>query len=290
MARDRLRSYVGPAITIKPSELARYEHGIHAGKWAVEAKEDGHWCLAKFDYNGTLVSLESRTGASFDKADIAGLIGQSSHLFNTELVGELECGTQAANKRYAELKHRRIHFFDMQKLLNKDVTSISYEQRRKLLEIAFKAGSHPNFPNKKFLLIEQRTSGFADFFDKITNREEPWRGEGVVIKRLDSKYKSYNSDGKVDFWVRAKTNNTVDYFVMGLGKTPSGDDNLDCGLWNKTKIEHVLYVPFPKGYKASQLIGKVIECRGWEIMDSGALRSAQFVRIRNDKTESMCKL
>jgi ATP-dependent DNA ligase len=288
MARDRLRSYIGPALTIKPSELARYEAGPHAGKWAIEEKIDGHWCLAKFDGNGTLVSLESRTGASFDKADIVGLIGQSTHLFNTELAGELECGTQAANKRYAKLKFRRIHFFDVRKLLNQDVTALPYEQRRKLLEIAFKPGSHPSFSHKKFLLTEQRTNGFVDFFNEVTSREEP--GEGVVIKKLDSQYKCHNSDGKVDFWIRAKTNNTVDYFVMGLGKTPSGDDNLDCGLWDGTKTVHILHVTVPKRHKAAQLIGKVIECCGWEVMDSGALRSAQFVRIRNDKTESMCKL
>ncbi len=290
MARERLRSYIGPALTIRPSELARYEVGPHVGKWAIEEKHDGHFCLAKFDGNGVLVNLESRTGASFDRADIAGLIGQNTHLFNTELAGELECGTQAANKRYAELKHRRIHFFDVRKLLNQDVTSLPYEQRRKLLEIAFKPGFQTNFPYNKFLLVEQRTSGFVDFFNEITNRAEPWQGEGVVIKRLDSQYKSHNSNGKVDFWVRCKKNNIIDYFVMDIGKTPSGDDNLDCGLWDGAKIVHILHVPVPKGYKAEQLLNKAIECQGWEIMDSGALRSAQFVRIRNDKTKDMCVL
>jgi ATP-dependent DNA ligase len=288
MARERIKSYVGPGKTIDPSMLWRYESGVHAGRWAAEEKLDGHWAEVWTNDQGVIYKLTSRTGLSFDAGDTQGVMGLQTPLFNSRLAGELECGTQLSNKRYAELKHRRIHLFDVLDLLGQSIIQLPYEKRRALLQLATqKFDTHIA---SRLLLVEQRRSNFTAFYNEILDRPYPWCGEGVVLKRLDSTYQAYNSDGKVDFWIRAKEKRTVDYFVMGIGKTPSGADNLDCGLWNGKKVVHILHVPFPSKYKAEDLVGKVIECEGWEVMESGALRSAHFIRIRNDKTKEMCTL
>ena len=284
---QRIKEYIGPGITIKPEDIHLYESGNNAGQWIAEEKHDGFWAVAKTDDCGVIQSLQSRTGQRFEREHTGKLLGLKTHLPNCELVGELEAVTQNANKLYAELNHRRFIIFDAVKILGESITQISLEQRRALLETALVRDDIGEL-DKYIPLVEQCKEGFVDFYKELRERPKPWTAEGIVLKRKDSKYSCHRSSGKVDFWVRCKDKHTVDYFVIGLGKTPSGADNLDCGLWDGSKVVHVLHVPAPSGFHAKNLVGKVIECEGWEVMDSGALRSAHFKRIRNDKTMDMC--
>lgn len=282
-----IKEYIGPGVTIKPEDIIRYESGNRAGRWVAEEKHDGFWAIAKTDERGVLYSLKSRTGQSFTSSECGQLLGLKTHLPNCELIGELETGTQNANNIYSEIKHRRLIIFDATKMLGESITHLTLENRRALLETALIRDDIGDI-GKLIPLVVQKKSGFTEFYNELLVRPKPWIGEGIVLKRKDSVYKCHRTSGKVDFWVRCKDKNTVDYYVIGKGKTPSGNDNLDCGLWDGSKIVHILHVPLPKGYRIEYLVGKVIECEGWEIMRSGSLRSAQFKRIRNDKTMDMC--
>ena len=262
----RANFYIGPKEQIQPDKLPSFENG----KWIAEEKIDGCWAAIETNPTGQISKLYSRTNVSWQ----VGLIGMDINLPNTVLAGELEVATQAATKLYQKLRYRRVWLFDVPVLLGQDTSNLPYAKRRELLEIAFN-----KINDKHICLVESKQDNFKKFFEDIKSNG----GEGIVLKRIDSKYKRSSSDGKVDYWVRCKQDNTVDFYVIGLGKTPSGLDNLELGLPKDGKMCYVQSIAIPKGYKAGQLIGQVVECIGDYQQDSGALRHARLLRIRTDK-------
>src|SRR3972149_6057174 len=277
---SRISNYIGPKQTISPDELSRYENG----QWAAEIKHDGSWACVETDNSGIITKITSRVGKPFVGDSVRGLIGLHTHLSNCVLAGELETASEAATLIYNKIGYRRFHIFDAPVLLEKDIRHLSYKERRNLLQIGTEKANLD--VSKRLLLVESKHSGFKDFFDYVLKNG----GEGIVLKRFNSKYFCNNSDGKIEEWIRAKPSHTVDYFVTEIGKTPGGSDNLKLGLWRNNKIEYVCTFQVPLKYKATQLVGRVVECFGAEIMKSGALRHARFKRIRTDKTKEMCTL
>jgi bifunctional non-homologous end joining protein LigD len=263
---SRINDYTGPKEQIKQDQLYKYENQ----NWIATEKVDGAWACVDTEMNGGFGKFTSRTGHQFDINSFADV----TPFQNCTLIGELEIASQASTKSYTRLGYRRFWIFDATKIIGHDIKSLPYVKRRHLIETLYKESD-------KIKLVEQKENNFSEFYEEVLARG----GEGLVLKKAQSTY----GFGKTNDWVRVKPKNTIDFYVMGLGKTPSGNDNLQLGLYVNGKLERIQSLTMPSGWVGGQLVGKVIECEGMELMDSGALRSAQFVRVREDKTKEMCE-
>lgn len=277
---SRHPTYVGPKVQIQPQELDRYEK---TGIYVAEEKHDGHWAEVTIDDDGKIRRITSRSGTTFGGSHTAGLIGIQTSLKSSVLIAELEAGTEAANKK-SDGRCRRLHVFDIVKLLGQDTTSLLYEQRRALLTRAFSTVlvDHP-----QILLVRQVESGFSAFFDDVHLSG----GEGLVLKRRGRPYRRIGSDGKTDEWIRCKRYRYVDYYVMSIGRSDGGSPNFQVGLLVKGKMTRVATIKnIPDGLDYESLVGSVIECKGAEVHESGALRHGHYERTRHDKEPHECTL
>lgn len=271
-------TYMGPKVQVQPSELARLEA---TGQYAAEEKHDGHWAEVTTDLTGKIIKIVGRSGSTFSGANVEGLIGFNTGLAASTLICELEAGTEAANKRNGHMRHRRLWVFDVVRLLDHDTRQLPYEKRRELLELAFKDDT------LRVRLVRRVTSNFQAFFDDVASAD----GEGLVLKRLGRAYKTYGSDGKTDEWIRCKRFRYVDYVVMEIGKSEGGSPNFQVGLVVNGKLQRVATIKnIPNGLNYKALVGKVIECKGAEVHESGALRHGHYERTRDDKEPEECTL
>lgn len=271
-------TYLGPKVQIQPQDLEKYER---TGNFAAEEKHDGHWAEVTTDLQGKIMKIVGRSGNAFSGSNVEGLMGFQTGLAATTLICELEAGTEAANKRSGHLPHRRLWVFDLVRLLDNDVRQLSYEKRRELLEMAFKS------EGKRLCLVRRVTSGFREFFDEVSSEG----GEGLVLKRLGRKYSPQGADGKTDEWVRCKRYRYVDYVVIEIGKSDGGSPNFQVGLYVKGKLQRVATIKnIPEGLNYRTLVGRVIECKGAEVHESGALRHGHYERTRDDKEPEECTL
>lgn len=278
----RIKEYIGPKIQIHPDELPKYEQ---QGIWFAEEKRDGAWAYLKTDEAGTITKIVGRSGSHFSNDSISGIKGCNIALPNSIIIGELETASQAATKLYATHGIRRMHVFDFFALKGANTTILTYDLRRKLV-VAVQKEIFSKDPKlaKRFLAVRQCTEGFVDFYKDIKAND----GEGIVLKRVDSKYKSINSSGKTEDWVRVKEDQFIDVYVMGHKFSTKGLDQLDVGIWSEGNIKRIQTILCPKGHNPEDLIGKVVEVKGAEMMESGAIRHGRFERIRTDKTKEMC--
>jgi len=280
---DRISTYVGPKVQVTPDEISFYEK---SGIWAAEEKRDGAWTEVRTDAEGRIKSLISRVGKPFGGDATAGLLGLQTHLPNSLLVGELETASEAATERYRALGYRRIHIFDALVIAGMSIADKDYETRRSVVE-QFVPGKTEEV-SKRILVVKRVTSGFKAFY-KDTMADG---GEGLVFKKKGSLYQPVSSDGKVEEWVRCKPYNFIDYIVLRVGKSASGcSDNLKVGLYINGKLTECCTIKnTPRGLDLHALVGKVIECKGAEVLKSGALRHGHFERVRDDKFPEDCKL
>jgi ATP-dependent DNA ligase len=277
----RVLTYVGPKVQVTPDDIDFYEK---SGLWAAEEKRDGAWAEVKIGNDGKILSLTSRTGKQFGGDLTAGLIGLQTHLPKSVLVGELEAASEAGTERYKALGYRRVHIFDAPVIAGMDLTAKDYESRRSVVE-QFVPGQTEDV-RKRILVVKRVTSSFKNFYTSVMADG----GEGLVFKKKTSTYKRFDSDGKTEEWVRCKPFNFVDYVVMKVGKSASGaSDNLKVGLFFNGKLTECCTIKnTPRGLNLHALVGKVIECKGAEVMKSGALRHGHFVRVRDDKLPEHC--
>lgn len=280
---DRIRTYVGPKVQVTPDEIGFYEK---SGLWSAEEKRDGAWAEIRIGEDGKIKSLTSRVGKAFGGDATAGLVGLQTHLPNSLLVGELETASEAATDRYRALGYRRVHIFDAPIIAGMAITEKDYETRRGVVE-QFVPSANPEVA-KRMLVVKRVTNGFGSFYRDVMADG----GEGLVFKKRDSIYRSYSSDGKVECWVRCKPTNFVDFVVMGVGKSASGaSDNLKVGLYIDGKLTECCTIKnTPAKLNLHALVGKVIECKGAELLKSGALRHGHYVRQRDDKSAESCTL
>ncbi len=276
----RIDSYVGPQKEILlPSTLSRFEDG----KWLADQKVDGCHCTLTTSDSGSIASMVSRTGQAFEEA--RELIGCLSGLSDSVIVGEYEVMTQAAINAVNKNGMRRFWAFDIVFLMGHDVRALPLEQRRALLENSIEAiRTQPDPRTNRIKIVRQEEKGFAKFYKEV----KADGGEGLVLKKKGSTYRSQTSDGRTTSWVRVKDVSPVDLYVIGTGFTPSRAINLRVGLWKKGKPVELQSLALPKGYTAEQLVGTVIECEYDTQLESGKYRHLRFVRPRPDKTKEMC--
>lgn len=280
---ERIKEYVGPEIQIHPDDLYRYEND----NWIAEEKRDGSWAYLKTDDEGIVRKVVGRTGIDFNRSDVKGIKGVNLGLPNSIIIGELETGSQASTKLHRVHGFRRFHVFDFYQLKGENTTLLNYNLRRKLVVIIGRAvlSKNPEIA-KRFLIVRQQKDNFKAFYKEVMANG----GEGLVLKKVDSVYKSLKEDGKTSNWIRVKKDRFLDAIVMNHKLSKKGFNQLDIGIWDDGKVRRVQTILCPKGYEPEELVGQVIEVRGAEMMESGAIRHGRFERVRNDKTKEMCTL
>jgi len=267
----RISTYVGPGVTIEPQQLNRYNNH----KYIAEKKYDGIWCLIETDTNGKVSKLSTRTGVSINHP----LIGTNINIPNSKFVGELEWSTDIAVQVVAKRGYSKAYVFDVIQLMGHDVTSLPLEKRHELVTLSC------NKMKTRFIIRAGYCKGsFEKFFKDVIN--EPLV-EGIILKKLGTKYVSGSSSGKTDNWVRVKIQRTVDLYVVGIGLTNSREPNLIVGKWDGNKMVPVQSMSVPKGYKTNELIDCIIECVYDRVHNSGRYRHLRFKRIRTDKSKEM---
>lgn len=273
MARDRIAFYVGPGGEINnPNDLNAFENN----SWIGEHKYDGIWCLIETNQEGSIVRLSTRTGMLISSSSI---VGVNTYAPQALFAAELEATTDSSLKSIENRGWQQAYLFDIIRLCNKDIRNLPLEKRRELLELAFK-----KIDSKHLVISKQTQYQFKSFFFNALTHQSV---EGIVLKRLGSKYKAHDSRGKTHDWVRVKLQRTVDLYVMKTGFTPSRSLNLTVGERRNGNIIEVQSISVPKGYRAKELVGKVIECIYDRKHDSGRYRHLRFNRIRNDKTKEI---
>lgn len=280
----RVEWYLGPDLEIEPEALEKFEK---QGGWIIEPKHDGMWAMLTVGNpaKGQPHSLKSRDAKT-------GLVGGANTgdllmmplplVEGTVLVGELEAASEASTKLFLKHGFRRLNLFDFPKG-GTDHRQMVWSDRRVLLEKV-----HAEFDS----LCASRFPLVPYFTDKFRERYEQWLDEGMegcVLKRANSKYWTPRVDGKTDLWHRCKKVLTEDYVLMDIGKTPSGVPTGVWGLFKHGKMTRIFQKGCPDDLLQEKYVGKVVcEFMGWYRHDSGALRHAQFVRVRPDKTPEMC--
>jgi ATP-dependent DNA ligase len=278
----RRSTYVGPKLQVQPDALDQLEA---TGLYVAEEKFDGYWVEVTTDAQGNISKLVGRSGKTFSGDNVRGLLNSWLGVPNSIFVGELEAGTEAANKTAPKFGSRRIHIFDVVQLLGTSTVDHVYEKRRELLELMF---NHPKIQAlQTIVLVKQAKHSFRQFFNSVVSNG----GEGLVIKRLGKQYKSHSTSGKTDHWLRCKKFRYVDYVVVDVGHSEGGSLNLEVGLFVNGSCKRVATIKnLPRSLDPYRLIGTVIECKGAEVHSSGALRHGHFERIRDDKLPEECTL
>lgn len=299
----RVPWYLGPDKEIRPEELDDYER---AGGWIFEAKLDGMFCVfeVRAPHEGRphlLKSRDARTPAieganAGDLPQLALPIPEG-----TILVGELEAASEWATLQANHLGYRRVHLFDLPFMpglgglgdtdgdLRDFNTFVRYNVLRTLHERVF--APHPVL-STRFPLVAAHTDRFRERYEEIIANG----GEGCVLKRADALYRTTRLDGKTDSQVRCKKHVSEDYILIGFAMTPGGKAKIPkqtarWGLYKDGNLVECLQACPPAEYLKPELVGKLVcEFQGYERFRSGALRHAQFVRVREDKDPESCIL
>lgn len=291
----RMKEYLGPDKEIEPDVLSKYENG----SWIIEPKIDGMWCMLtvgspKDGVPHVLTSRDARTSA------LSGSSLGDLHTIDLPLpvgsiiVGELESATQYAKEKVTKQGYRRLHLFDVVRAGQNDMRGLKWYERRAWLDDLGANLQQEEKTAARFPVLPYQQTGFRDYYDHMVACGE----EGVVLKNKHSTYITNRSDGKTDLWLRCKRWVTEDYVLMGVTKTPGGAYSLPqltgvWGLYSKGKLVPVLQASAgPTDVHLNpDNFGKVVaEFMGWARFKSGALRHAQFVRLRSDKQASECVL
>jgi ATP-dependent DNA ligase len=295
----RVPWYLGPDKEIRPEELDEYER---AGGWLFQPKLDGMFCMIEVHapHEGRPHLLKSRdartaeiTGsAAGDLPDLAMGIPEG-----TILVGELEAASEWATQQSERLGYRRVHLFDMPFMpglgmegdLRDFNTFVRYNTLRTLHERVI--APHPVL-GLRLPLVPTFTDRFRERWDAIV----AGGGEGCVLKRAESLYRTTRLDGKTDLWRRCKAQLTVDYVLMGFAMTPGGkaktpQKTAKWGLFKDGELVECLQAGPPKEYLEDKYVGNLVcEFKGNVLFRSGSLRHARFVRVRTDKQPGECVL
>jgi ATP-dependent DNA ligase len=255
------------------------------GDYVLEEKYDGDWALATIDRRGKIMEIESRTGLAFGGVDIEGLVGLDLDTPSAMVVGELTADLVNGRK----IGTRRLHLFDLIEFEGQSTRKLPLLSRRERLE--WLHGRLDRHAQDRVLLVPQIEADFVAAYEEILKNG----GEGGVAKLTSSLYNPINADGKIEEWMRIKPKRYVDYVVMSHDVATKGTPNLQLGLVKKTKTGNrpvkVMSVTVPvelRNANLNRLVGTVVECSGYEMFPSGALRHAHVERVRKDKVVAQC--
>lgn len=275
-------NYSGPKLDIYSSNLDRYEE---TGLWVLEPKMDGMWVQFECSRKDGNVILSRKSIRPADKytADID-IPLPVPH--GTVIIGELEAGTDRATKSRNRSGVYGLHMFDILQLGSTCLRHLSYIERREQLEIVakdimFYTMDRPGL----FNLVPYFEELFLARYSHLHHID----AEGAVLKRKDAVFQP----GKTDDMVRCKQWLTDDFVLMEVGETDGGDLT---GVWGQYHNGELIYVMRAQPRGCMDILTDnncgtlVAEFKGRDRQSSGTLRSAQFVRVRDDKPKEECVL
>lgn len=258
-----------------------------SGKYLVEPKFDG--IFTSIRKNRNKIEVWSRRGER--KMTLEGLLRGSLDKFPSDiwLLGEAEYGSQAGRIATEKRGYSVIHIFDIVEAEAEDEDKDVVKRKNRLSKLLVKL-QEKHLESVEHKIIRARK--VPEIFKQYIKQGY----EGIVIKDLDKDFKSEN-------WWKQKKVLTDEFIIMDYEfgnadwhwirnyQIPKRGivGNITCGLWKDNKLVKVMRVgqmPFsirleltlnPKKY-----LGKVVEIKGFERFQSGALRHASFIRFRND--------
>jgi hypothetical protein len=285
----RIEWYLGPDEEIQPSALDTYEG---SGLWIAQPKMDGMWAMLEVHNpaNGLPHFLKSRDAntSAVDGSNNGGfptLTLPAGIPEGTILVGELEAASEWAKEQVEARGYRKIYLFDMPRWGNEDLRDLPLEVRLNRLASAYVILANDPGTKDRFSLVSTHVANFKRLYDAWV----ALGGEGLVLKRKGTTYRTNRSDGKTEEQVRCKRMITEDYVLVGIGKTPKGQPAGLWGLYSDGKLVEIFQKGCPVGLLKPEYVGKIVcEFKGWKRFKSGALQHAQFLRVRRDKSPDMC--
>lgn len=253
------------------------------GKVLVEPKFDGMFASIRKINNQ--IEVWSRRGER--KPSLEQMLKDSLAKFPSDiyLLGEAEYGSQAGRIATEKRGYPVIHCFDMVEGEDDDVVKRK-SRLRKFLK---------GLEDKHLIPVEDkiaRVSKVPEIFKQYVKQGF----EGIVVKELEKDFHSEN------WWKQKKVLTDefilIDYeygdIIPGIIRRLNVQrkrmvKGIVCGLWKDNKLEKVMRVGITRfdvilelTINPKKYLGKVVEIKGFERFQSGALRHASFVRFRND--------
>jgi len=295
MAGEAFHFYLGARKTMYLDDESAGSLLLHNGsKWVAEPKIDGQWCCV-FIKDCKVDKIISRWGKEKDDSTVDGLIGlPTGSVESAVLIGELEAGTQVAVGMFGKFGYRRVHLFDVVQLCGGPTARFPYTTRRELLEDVF--WKMPETTREQLLLVRSfkgEDTDFAELFREVIANG----GEGLMLKEKDSIYMPDNPTSKsrkFGKWMKAKKVLTKEFVVVREVAAEKGGRGAKLGLFVGGKLKEVMQMQLPPAVldrcHAEGLFKKmVIEAKGNEEFKSGAIRHANFLRVREGRPPESCK-
>jgi ATP-dependent DNA ligase len=255
------------------------------GKVLVEPKFDGMFASIRKINNQ--IEVWSRRGER--KPTLEQMLKDSLEQFPADiyLLGEAEYGSQAGRIATEKRGYSVIHCFDMVESDEDKEDLVNRKQR--LFKFLKSLGDKHLVPVEDKIA---RVSKVPEIFKQYIKQGF----EGIVVKELDKDFKS-------ESWWKQKKVLTDEFILIDYeyGDAIPGIINrlkvprkrmvkgIVCGLWKDNKFEKVMRVGISRfdvilelTLNPKKYLGKVVEIKGFERFQSGALRHASFVRFRND--------
>jgi ATP-dependent DNA ligase len=251
------------------------DEAVRSGKFdLVQPKYDGMWAACVVADGKAKVF--SRTGQL--KATI-----RVPRIKPGVLIGEWMAGTQRA-----AAGDDVFVAFDALAIGGMRLDGLGYRQR---IEMAF---SQPSSPASMEWVVPARTCPI-NRVGTLWKHVESGKLEGLVFRSSTDTYR----DAEIG---RVKATVTTDYVVMdlepGSGRLADTLGTMVCGVYSGRRLVEKCRIgggftdqlrdeiwKSPRRY-----VGRVVEARGYQLFDSGALRHPQFVRFRDDKLPRECRL
>jgi ATP-dependent DNA ligase len=177
--------------------------------------------------------------------------------------------------------------FDCMRFKGKDVTNLTYVERRKLAEEVVKAIANPDV-----VLIDQVVDNKQAYYKSIVAKG----GEGIILKKLDGKY---SVGQRNTAWTKVKKTQTYDVVVMGFEMSDSTSfagliRNVVFGVYKGNTLTRVgtssgmsLDVRKDMSANPQNYKGKVCEIVGQEVLRD-AIRHPRYIRMRPDANPKEC--
>jgi ATP-dependent DNA ligase len=268
--------YISHYGDLSPDALPWVEQEYGEDAW-MEPKIDGIWVAMFIRGNGRDFELVSRNGKdrrwSFDLPRLSVPLPCW-----TVVIGELEAATSAGAKAARARGYARLYAHDCLMFGGDDLrppVSNTLQRRQVLTEIASVLGANDG----RIVLMPRWQHSFREEYDRLVTAG----GEGGMIKVVQP--------GSEDIWWRVKREVTLDYVLVSDALTDTGNKTAMLGLFIEGNLVPVMKCPIPVRYLKPAHYGHlVVEVKAFEQFPSGAAKSAQFIRVRNDKPASSCVL
>jgi ATP-dependent DNA ligase len=209
-------------------------------------------------------------------------------------VALVNSGPEGARETQRRFGPAQLHVFDVLRLRGECVMSLSYDQRRELLEqvAARLLELHPDCGVRLVPQLEPSPD--------VVRQAIEQGYEGVVIKRRSSLYVPSARNGG---WFKVKARSTADAFICGYSPGTRGNEglvgSLELAVMTDQGPRPVAQVAnfgaglrraltAPNGSLREECLGVVVEFEAQGIGKHGRARSAQLVRIRPDKRPEDC--